>query len=134
MPNSSFVFKRKKLEVRAMRDIAKGEDVTVDLADVTKPKAERQEELPEWRGIVCHCVRCQKADQDDSSRRIHSPIILLPVLITKIMVRDFTPFTDRTYTRFSHPIEQEMMVVMQKSDWATWRKLTHTFTQLFGKK
>ena len=50
-------------------------------------------------------------------------VVIDPVLIKKIMVRDFTHFTDRTSTRFSHPVEQKMMVVMQGSDWATWRKI-----------
>ena len=40
-PNASYVFKGKKLEVRPLRDIAEGEDVTIDLADLMKPKADR---------------------------------------------------------------------------------------------
>ena len=64
-PNASYVFKGKKLEVRAMRDIAEGEDVTIDLTDIMKPKADRQEDLTGWKGIVCDCDRCREGDQDD---------------------------------------------------------------------
>ena len=62
-PNTSYVFKGKKVEVRAMRDIAEGEDVTIDLADLMKPKADRQGELALMRGIVCDCDRCREGDQ-----------------------------------------------------------------------
>ena len=62
-PNASYVFKGKRLEVRAMRDIAEGEDVTIDLADVMMPKTVRQEVLADWRGILCDCDRCGEGDQ-----------------------------------------------------------------------
>ena len=46
-----------------------------------------------------------------------------PELIKKIMVQDFTHFTDRTPTRLEHPIEQKMMVMLPGDQWATWRKI-----------
>ena len=64
-PNASYVLKEKKLEVRAIRDIAGGEDVTIDLVHIMKPKADRQDELAALKGILCHCDRCRDGDEDD---------------------------------------------------------------------
>ena len=64
-PNASCLFKGKKLEVRAMRDIAEREDVTIDLADLMMPKAGRQKQLTERKGILCVCERCREGDQED---------------------------------------------------------------------
>ena len=55
----------RKLVVRALKDIVEGEDVTIDLANVMKPKESRQEELAEWRGIRCDCDRCREGDQEN---------------------------------------------------------------------
>ena len=64
-PNASYVFKGKRLEIRAMRNIAEGEDVTIDLIDVMKPEAIRHTELLAWKDIRCDCDRCREGDQEN---------------------------------------------------------------------
>lgn len=46
-----------------------------------------------------------------------------PVVLKRIMVRDFAHFTDRITDRFEHPIEQKMMHVLKGDEWSAWRKI-----------
>ena len=69
-PNASYVFKGKKLEVRALKDIANGEEVSIDLIDIMQPTARRQEDLARLKGIVCDCERCGEAEQEEEMAKL----------------------------------------------------------------
>jgi cytochrome P450 family 3 subfamily A len=52
-----------------------------------------------------------------------------PSVIRKIMITDFKHFTDRTTSRFEHPIEQRYILVQSGEQWVKWRKIvTPAFT------
>ena len=69
-PNTAFVFKGKKLEVRAMRDIAGGEDVTIARGHLMMLKAARQKQLATLKGIQCDCDRCREGDQENEAAEL----------------------------------------------------------------
>jgi hypothetical protein len=61
-PNTCPVFKGNVAEVRAMRDIAAGEEVTMNYILPYKPKAVRHQELAESREFICRCEWCEAGD------------------------------------------------------------------------
>ncbi|CAG2116598.1 unnamed protein product, partial [Medioppia subpectinata] len=58
-PNSAFVFndQTKSMELRAMRPIGAGEEITISYIQIYKTRARRQREL-QWLTIVCECDKC----------------------------------------------------------------------------
>ena len=63
--NAAFIFKGKRLQVRAMRDIPAGEEVLVHYIDILCSKAERQERLWNNWAFTCRCQRCESGDQEN---------------------------------------------------------------------
>eukprot|EP00339_Tiarina_fusa_P005425 CAMPEP_0117014022 /NCGR_PEP_ID=MMETSP0472-20121206/11458_1 /TAXON_ID=693140 ORGANISM="Tiarina fusus, Strain LIS" /NCGR_SAMPLE_ID=MMETSP0472 /ASSEMBLY_ACC=CAM_ASM_000603 /LENGTH=505 /DNA_ID=CAMNT_0004717487 /DNA_START=90 /DNA_END=1604 /DNA_ORIENTATION=+ len=59
----------KAKEIRAIRTIEKGEELTVDyVGNVLGPIPERREELLVTKGFLCNCDRCSAQDGDDTRR------------------------------------------------------------------
>jgi hypothetical protein len=57
--NASFrIIDGRNIEIKAMRDIAAGEEITVSYADSLLPRAERRAFLQESKMFWCSCVRC----------------------------------------------------------------------------
>ncbi|GMF19105.1 unnamed protein product [Phytophthora fragariaefolia] len=46
------------MEVRALREIQEGEEITLSYIDIDKERAERRKELRETKHFDCHCERC----------------------------------------------------------------------------
>lgn len=63
-PNTGLIFKGSIPQLRAMRDIVVGEELTVSHVDNKLPKAERQKLLIS-RGFICKCERCEAGDPPD---------------------------------------------------------------------
>jgi hypothetical protein len=62
-PNASFITINNQIRVRAMRNIAVNEEVTIDKADVLMlSKAERHAKMV-FRGPACACERCKAGDE-----------------------------------------------------------------------
>jgi hypothetical protein len=61
-PTAALVFKGDFAEVRVMRDIAVGDEVTVNYMGVLLEKAVRHKELAEKWKFICKCERCEAGD------------------------------------------------------------------------
>jgi hypothetical protein len=61
-PNTGIVFKGNSIDVRVMRNISAGEEVTIAWIDLKNPKKERHEDLKEKKGFICTCDRCEAGD------------------------------------------------------------------------
>ncbi|KAI7817890.1 hypothetical protein BX661DRAFT_125849, partial [Kickxella alabastrina] len=59
LPNASFVYSAGGRQVvRALRDIAEGDEVTLAYIDGLKPRSERRKTLEAVYFFTCHCERC----------------------------------------------------------------------------
>lgn len=61
-PNVSTVFKGNRLEIRAIKDIRPGDEVTFAYIELLHSKAERHKLIKEMWEFVCNCERCQEGD------------------------------------------------------------------------
>jgi hypothetical protein len=61
-PNSLSYYHQNRLEVRAKRDIAAGEEVTISYIDVTLRRKKRQKQLLRMWDFICRCDRCEAGD------------------------------------------------------------------------
>lgn len=87
--NYYFVFATFAGELRAGRDIAAGEEITISYCDVLRPRRERQESLQSLFAFRCHCETCEapRADESDDRRarlanlvaRIETPDASVPL-------------------------------------------------------
>ncbi|KAJ1898617.1 hypothetical protein LPJ66_002633 [Kickxella alabastrina] len=60
LPNASFVYSAGGRQVvRALRDIAEGDEVTLAYIDGLKPRSERRKTLEAVYFFTCHCERCE---------------------------------------------------------------------------
>jgi hypothetical protein len=65
-PNAAISFKDYVVEVRIMKNIAAGEEVTISyITNLPLSKHERQKEVSKQRGFICKCDRCQAGDTPD---------------------------------------------------------------------
>ncbi|XP_039770703.1 histone-lysine N-methyltransferase SMYD3 isoform X4 [Ornithorhynchus anatinus] len=63
-PNCVIVFEGTSLFLRAVREIQKGEELTICYLDVLLPSQERQKQLKEQYCFACDCIRCKTQDKD----------------------------------------------------------------------
>jgi SET and MYND domain-containing protein len=66
-PNAAIVFDGRKIMLRALNPIKKGEQVFISYIDNTERRATRQAELREEYFFGCGCVKCTKGDSHYSS-------------------------------------------------------------------
>ena len=64
-PNATTVWNGLRLEVRAIKDIAAGKEITTNYVDIKKNRSERQTELREHYYFTCACDRCEDQREDD---------------------------------------------------------------------
>lgn len=64
-PNATTVWNGLRLEVRAIKDIAAGKEITTNYVDIKKSRTGRQTELREHYYFTCACHRCQDQHEDD---------------------------------------------------------------------
>jgi hypothetical protein len=62
-PNAALVSKGDFAEVRVMRDIAVGDEVTISYIPELMTKADRHKELAKKWKFICKCERCEAGDQ-----------------------------------------------------------------------
>lgn len=67
-PNSVMTFDGRSLSVRALREIAKDEEITISYIDNTNPTHKRQEELTERYFFKCECTRCASYAESQDPR------------------------------------------------------------------
>ncbi|CAG2102950.1 unnamed protein product [Medioppia subpectinata] len=71
-PNSALIFKDLSLQLRAMRPIAAGEEITITRAALQWNRTDRQNDLKEW-SIVCECDKCvHHLDRDVDYQRFQT--------------------------------------------------------------
>jgi len=58
LPNVIFGKENNQICFITIRDIKKGEEIYDNYIDITLTRTERQRQLKEQYGFVCHCVRC----------------------------------------------------------------------------
>lgn len=63
-PNCVMVFEGTKLQLRAVRDIKPGDEITISYVDPLALSEERRKQLQEQYHFTCHCQRCESADTD----------------------------------------------------------------------
>jgi len=104
-PNTFKVFELASLsfQVYAIRDIKKGEQLTVQYTDIMQPFADRKEALAPY-GFECTCASCQNPTVSDALRR---EIATLPPLQQLIMSAPRS-----LYMRFEHNLKQ--IAIMEK--------------------
>ena len=68
-PNVTRFFNRQTfgIEIRALRTIKKGEEITTNYTDITTPTAERQDDLAPY-GFQCACRACRVSKKSDLLR------------------------------------------------------------------
>jgi len=66
----SFHKERDRGEIRAVRWIAEGEELTVPYIDLRQPRLARLEELKEKYGFVCSCCVCERPNLESDRRRV----------------------------------------------------------------
>ena len=71
-PNAARVFDGKHMQVRAMRRIAVGEEITLQYGSILYPKDHRQKHLKEGFHFVCNCMRCQEDDAEEEAADLAS--------------------------------------------------------------
>lgn len=62
-PNSVMIFNGRSLSVRALKEISKGEEITISYIDNTSPTHKRQGELAERYFFECGCLRCTSGNE-----------------------------------------------------------------------
>ena len=62
------------LEVRTLRSVPKGTELTVSYTNLLAPRATRQHELLTTKEFSCHCLRCDSPDV----RTCHACVLYLP--------------------------------------------------------
>lgn len=67
-PNSVMTFDGRSLSVRALREIAKDEELTISYIDNTNPTHRRQDELTERYFFKCECTRCTSYAESQDPR------------------------------------------------------------------
>ncbi|TYZ69300.1 hypothetical protein PybrP1_011637 [[Pythium] brassicae (nom. inval.)] len=69
-PNCAVTFsaKEQRVEFRAMRAIAAGEELTHSYVDIALPRRDRQQRLEQQYHFQCKCVRCSQPLTDPQSR------------------------------------------------------------------
>ncbi|CAM9587566.1 unnamed protein product, partial [Phaeothamnion confervicola] len=65
-PNCAFVFCPARMEVRVLRPVAAGEELTVAYIDLLQSTADRQRELLQSRHFECRCARCLQPPPSDA--------------------------------------------------------------------
>ncbi|XP_066532085.1 histone-lysine N-methyltransferase SMYD3 isoform X2 [Hoplias malabaricus] len=63
-PNCVMVFLGKRLQLRAVRNIPKHEELTISYTDVLAPRVERRAQLQQQYHFFCQCQRCNTEDTD----------------------------------------------------------------------
>jgi hypothetical protein len=64
------------LEVRTLKDIAQGVELTVSYIDLLLPREERIATLKSTKEFVCHCLRCDAPDAFAYERMLSTPTCL----------------------------------------------------------
>lgn len=67
-PNSVMTFDGQSLSVRALKGIAKDEELTISYIDNTNPTHKRQDELTERYFFKCECTRCVSYSESQDPR------------------------------------------------------------------
>ena len=67
--NAAYVFKGKRMEVRAMRDVAEGEEIRIQYVNTIALRDERRDKLWKGWGFVCACDRCEEGEEDEQEKR-----------------------------------------------------------------
>ncbi len=71
-PNACQVLVGNQIEVRAIKPIAFGEEITISLIDLEKSKTVRQKELKSCFDIDCNCFKCDtNSDENINYKRLH---------------------------------------------------------------
>lgn len=83
-PNSRYAWNEAtgKEEVRALRDILPGEEVTVAYRNVLKPTRERLDDILRSHGFVCTCRACTSADRLDDAWRERLRVLDAEIYLT----------------------------------------------------
>lgn len=63
--NAAFVFIGKRMQIRAMKDIQEGEEVTIHYVDIMETKKERRDKLWKDWGFLCRCFRCEEHESEE---------------------------------------------------------------------
>ena len=66
--NAAYVFKGKRMEVRAMRDVAEGEEIRIHYVDTMELRDERRDKLWKGWGFVCACDRCEGGEENEQEK------------------------------------------------------------------
>ncbi|KAM4771724.1 histone-lysine N-methyltransferase SMYD3 isoform 2-T2 [Rhinophrynus dorsalis] len=64
-PNCVIVFEGKRLLLHTVKEILKGEELTISYIDVKMPTHERQNQLQRQYCFICKCHRCLSGDKDE---------------------------------------------------------------------
>lgn len=64
-PNATTIWNGRRLEVRAIREIPAGKEITTNYVDIKKNRSERQTELRDHYYFTCACDRCQDQCEED---------------------------------------------------------------------
>lgn len=67
-PNAHQSFHHDQLLIHTLRDIKRGEEISIAYIDVGKPVWWRRMELLNSYGFICHCIRCTMRDKFDYIR------------------------------------------------------------------
>jgi hypothetical protein len=61
-PNTFGIIKGNGSKVRVLRDIAVGEEITMNFVNIDYPKSDRQVSLAKTKHLICKCERCEAGD------------------------------------------------------------------------
>lgn len=82
-PNTIVVFNQPGLIIRALRPIAKGEEIFIKYVDVTNPQSVRQADLKDSYYFDCTCSKCQRTTPGIEDK-FQKPIEQLNPVIAKV--------------------------------------------------